>query len=104
MKTLALDFEQMRGVVSRFERVPQPGQAHQPDRVLHVCLALDTERCPTGIGNPAVLFGEMALKEQVTNGARKWNVDVSPRMHVADLCFAEAVFDGGEPVGMNRDP
>jgi hypothetical protein len=72
--------------------------------MFEIALATDPEGCPTGIGNPAVLFGEIALKEKVTNRARKWNVDVSPEVDLTDFGLAEAVFQRREPVRVYGNP
>jgi len=72
--------------------------------VFDIPVAMDAEVGPAGIRNPAVLFGKFVIDEEVTNRARKRNVDVSPEVYVTNLCLAETIFTSREPMRVTGDP
>ena len=104
MKALGFGFKQFGRAGRGFERVAKIGQSHEPDCMFDIPVATDVEGGPTGIGNPAVLFGEFVIDEEVTNGAWKRNVDVSPEVNMTDFSLAETKFASREPMPVDRDP
>ena len=104
MKAFGFGFKQFGWVGRGFERVAKIGQSHEPDCMFDVTVATHAEGGPAGIGNPAAPLGEMMLKEEVVNGTRKRNVDVSPEVDVTYFCLTEAIFPGREPVRMHGNP
>lgn len=63
--------------------------------------AVHVIRDPARVGQPAMALGEMVFEQEVADGARKGDVDVSPEMNVADLGFMEAELAAAE--AMRRD-
>ncbi|HTD56480.1 MAG TPA: hypothetical protein VK670_13915 [Silvibacterium sp.] len=88
MKALGFGSKQFGWAGRGFERVTKIGQSHERDCMFDIPVATDVEGGPTGIGNPAVLFGEFVIDEEVTNGAWKRNIDVSPEVNMTDFSLA----------------
>jgi len=104
MKAVCLRLKKPKGISFELEPVTEIRQSHQPDDMFDVLVAADPEGCPAGIGNPAVLFGEIVPKKEVMNGTRKRNVHVAAKMHMTDFRLSKSVFLRREPMRMRRNP
>jgi len=71
--------------------------------VSDVAIGANAKGGPAGIGDPAMLLGEMFLDEGVADGAREWNVEEAPRVDVADLGTADVELLGFELMGTDGD-
>jgi hypothetical protein len=104
MKAFGFRLKQFEWAGRRFECIAKVRQSHEPDCMFDIPVATNAEGGPAGIGNPAVLLGEMALKEEVVNGTRKRDVYDAPEVNVANLRLAETILVRLEPMGMHGNP
>jgi hypothetical protein len=69
----------------------------------HVSLAANFESSPSRVRDPTVFFSLPFLKQSVANGARKWDINGSVRVHMSDFRFPKSEFFAPEPMRVNGD-
>ena len=90
MQLGALVLEEVPWIGCCFDCVSQIRQPKQPQRMFHLVSASNSERNPTRVWNPVMLFRQTLVEECVPDRQRKGYIHDPTRMNVPDLGVSKA--------------